>query len=207
MSMLARYRKSGGVAELVKLIESSSEPKRSNLLNMVRSEDPIFAAEVEARIINFTKFKVLSEAIVAEVLSTTAPKFLAIALHGDTSDFVKLAEKCLGKNFSQYKSELEDLASKPPTPAQIESAQNKIISEARKAEGAGRVRLPVAVVSPAQLADAHAGIAGTPASASASASGPGGEEMPGIESFKLDPPPEGLVGATLDMFLKTALGK
>jgi flagellar motor switch protein FliG len=212
MSMLARYKKSGslGITELVKLIEGSPEPKRTNLLNMVRSEDPIFAVEIEARLYDFDKFRTLPESIVAEVLSSTSPKFMALALYGDTSDFVKLCEKCLGKNFAEYKSEVEVLKDKPPTPSQIDTAQRKIVSEARKAEGDGRLRLPMIGASAMQLAEIQSRSAAAP-NAAAGVPGALGDPVatgkPTLGQFNMEEPPERLTGFQFSSYLKTQLGK
>ena len=46
MSLLQRYRKPGGLKELVKLIETSSDKARANILQAVENEDPDFAEQV-----------------------------------------------------------------------------------------------------------------------------------------------------------------
>src|SRR5947207_2498115 len=104
MSMLARYKKSGGLIELVKLIEESPEPKRSQLLKMVADEDVNFAAQVSAKLFTYERIKTLPEGVLAEIILATPPKFIAIALTGETDDFIMIVEKCLGKGFGDYKT-------------------------------------------------------------------------------------------------------
>lgn len=211
MSMLARYKKGGGIIELVKLIEDSAEPKRSQLLNMVRTEDATFAAQVEARIFNYEKLRSLPENILAEIVANTPPKFVALSIFGEDPAFVTLVERCLGKNFSEYKAEKDIIISAPPTPQQAEAARRKMIAEARKLEAAGAIKLVSPEVEASLAAAAGAGpktlAAGGPtgaATAGGTATAEGG--CPSIESFALDPPPPGLSGERFEQYLKQTLG-
>jgi len=207
MSMLARYKKAGGILELVKLIEDSGEPKRSQLLNMIRTEDPQFAAMVEGRLFSYEQLRTLPENTLAEIIAATPPKFVAVALSGENAEFVTLCEKCLGKAFNEYKMEKETLASQAPTPAQIEAAQRKLVGSARKLEAEGAIKLP------------GSDLGGVPGGGAASSgklgdgSSPGGAGTasaetgcPAIESFSLELPPPGLSGERLETFLKQTLG-
>jgi flagellar motor switch protein FliG len=209
MSMLARYKKGGGIIELVKLIEDSPEPKRTQLLNMVRSEDPEFAAQVEAKIFNYEKLRLLPENILAEIVASTSPKHVALALVGEEPAIVALCERCLGKNFSEYKAEKEAMMQSPPGAGQIEAGRRKLVAEARKLEAAGSIKL----ISP----EAEASLAGASTSQSKSLNATGAAPAtagsasedsgcPAIESFGLEPPPPGLSGERFDTFLKQVLG-
>ena len=121
MSMLARYKKGGGIIELVKLIEDSGEPKRSQLIAMIRQEDPEFAARVESRIFSYEMLRTLPENLLAEIVASSSPKVLAISLATETDEaFIKLCERCLGQNFSEYKSEKEVAQSSALTPSQVD---------------------------------------------------------------------------------------
>lgn len=211
MSMLARYKKGGGILELVKLVEDSPEPKRSQLLAMVRSEDPEFAARVEAKIFNWEKLKTLPENLIAETIAVSPPKFLVLALTGEDAKFITLCERCLGKNFAEYKAEKDTLAANQPGPPQVEAARRKIIAEVRKLEANGQIKLssgeteaamPAGGAGAAPAAAAAAAAAGTVPSGSAS----GESGCPPIESFGLEPPPPGLTGERLQTFLKSQLG-
>lgn len=224
MSMLARYKKAGGLMELVKLIEESGEPKKSQLMGMVLAEDPDFAAQVQAKVYSYEKIRALPEGIIAEVIGSTPPKIVALAVQGETEDFIKLVERCLGKNFAEYKAEKEILVEKPAAPPQIESARRKLLTEARKLEKDGRIKLPDMGASDSS------GLGGTgsdssstgPAAASASGVpveqpgentntaiiiGPDGTKAPIIKSFGIDPAPPGLSGERLETFFKNSLGK
>lgn len=212
MSMLARYKKSPGqILELVKLIEESAEPKRSQLLQMIRSEDSDFAARVEARVLSIGDLRVLSPDVLAEIISATPAKHVALALHGDPNpEFVKIVERCLGNKFSEYKEEITNFETDPPGEAKVEAGQRKMISEARKLEKAGAIKLPVrdggegsspstgseASSSSAAAPDAASG--GSPSTVAAVING----SMPTVESFGFEAPPPGLSGERFETFIK-----
>ncbi len=213
--MLARYKKGGGILELVKLVEDSPEPKRSQLLAMVRNEDPEFAARVEARIFNWDKIKELPENVIAEIIAVSPPKFLAISLVGEDPKFVTLAERCLGKNFAEYKSERDNLAAAAPPPQAIESARRKVIAEARKLEANGQIKLisgdadaalSAAGTAPAGASTGQAGAAASAAGAGSSGNASGDAGVPPITSFGIEPPPPGLSGERFQTYVKSLLG-
>ena len=223
--MLARYKKGGGIVELVKLVEDSSEPKRSQLMAMIRTEDPEFAARVEAKIFNFDKLKTLPEGLLAEIIGETPPKFVALGTFGEAPEFVVLVEKCLGKNFNEYKEERENLKAAPPPLPQIESGRRKIIAEARKLEASGKIKLggndldsagsttgsSIAALTPAQggAAKLQSGPPGGSGTANPM-SGPIGSATadagcPPVTTFGIEPPPPGLSGERFETFLKSLL--
>ena len=143
MSMLNRYKKnSQSMMELVKLIEESAEPKKTNLMNMVLKEDPEFGARIQARLFDYDKMKKLEEGLIAEIVSVNTSKILALAMFSEESeDFVALVEKCLGNKFSEYREEKENAQENPPNDGQILSARRKMVSEARKLETEGAIKL------------------------------------------------------------------
>lgn len=215
MSMLARYRKAGGIMELVKLMEDSAETKRKTLMDMVRSEDADFARQVEARFLPFERLRTLPEAVQAEIYAVTPPKFVALSLVGDAPDYVKFVEKCLGKNFNDYKVEKENLLATPPNPGQIETARRKIIAELRKLEAAGAIRIaygdapaPETPASPAVApTKANATMAVPPSPGPTVAGAKDTDPCPTTDTFKLETPPPGLSGERLETYLKSVFGK
>ncbi len=212
MSMLARYKKGGGILELVKLVEDSPEPKRSQLLAMVRAEDAEFAARVEGRIFNWEKMKSLPENVIAEIIAASPPKFLVLALVGEDPKFITLCERCLGKNFAEYKAEKDAVGATVVPPPQVEAARRKIIAEVRKLEANGQVKLSSGDTEAAVPAGSAGPTAGAAAAAAASStstvagSASGDSGCPPIESFKLEPPPPGLSGERFQTYIKSILG-
>jgi flagellar motor switch protein FliG len=207
MSMLARYKKnSQAMMELVKLIEESGEPKKTTLMNMVMQEDPDFGSKIQKRIFTYDKFKVLDESIVAEVISACSPKILALAFHGETEEFLKLGERCLGNKFSEYKSEKEVLAERAPNEGQIESARRKIVSEARKLESEGAFKLMDYERIDSQPAGAVAGAAGLDSSGGPIGNALADAGAPDVDSFQMELPPAGLIGERFEAHVKKELG-
>lgn len=223
MSMLARYKKSPGqILELVKLIEESAEPKRSQLLEMVRSEDAEFAARVEAKLLAFSDLRNLNPDILAEIISATPAKHVALALFGETNaDFVKIVERCLGAKFSAYKEEISTFETDPPNVTKVEAGQRKLMAEARKLEKAGAIKLPSKDGDSGDFASSSSsGGAETAASNStqvesagentstaiSSAAVMGGGSRPSIESFGFEAPPPGMSGERFETFIKKMIG-
>lgn len=211
MSMLARYKKnSASMMELVKLIEESAEPKRSNLIGMVTKEDPEFGERITRRLFTYDKIKELDEGIIAEVISANTPKILALALFDEEDEeFCKLVERCIGNKFSEFREEKENAKAAPPNEGQIASARRKMVSEARKLEVDGAIKL----MDYDQI-DASVGGGGTAAAnneALGATDGPTGsaaesDGLPPIDSFGIELPPTGLLGERFESYVKKTLG-
>jgi flagellar motor switch protein FliG len=210
MSMLDRYKKSSAaIMELVKLIEDSPEPKRGNLLRMIRAEDEAFADRVEKRVIDWPKFRTLDDGILAEAVGSCPAKVVAMATLGEEEAFVRVVERCLGNKFSEYRQEKELYKTTPPNAGQIDSARKKMISEARKLETDGALKL----MNYEQI-DSETSVAAGNASpgklnmdgATASGSAKEDDGVPEVESFGIEPAPAGLLGERLEVYLKKELG-
>lgn len=221
MSMLDRYKKGNGLLDLVKLIEDSAEPKRSQLMNMVKAEDPEFYARVAARVLSWDKIRSLPEGIFAEIVGATPPKFIAMVLITESDAFVMTVEKSLGKAYNEYKQEKENFKGAPPTPSQVEAARRKMMSEARKLDSAGTIKIPIdgveAPSAAAPAASAQAAPAGGAASqqqapvssvlyGSSTAAAKAEDPCPPLDSFKFELPPPGLSGERLATYLKSVMG-
>jgi flagellar motor switch protein FliG len=208
MSMLDRYKKGPtSMMELVRLIEDSAEPKRTNLLKMIRQEDESFAAKVERRVLDWPKFRKLAEGILAEAIGSCPAKVMAIALQGEDEVFTKMAERCLGKKFSEYRQETELYKTVPPNGSQIDAARKKIISEARKCELEGAFKLMDYDNIDGAAGDSGGGQkiqmeSGTAPAGSAKED----DGVPSVDSFGMEPAPAGLLGERLEVYLKKELG-
>ena len=217
MGMLDRFKKGNAIVDLIKLIEDSGEPKKTQLMTMVRAEDPAFAAAVEARVLTWEKIRGLPEGIFAEIVSATPPKFIAMAIGSEDPAFVVMIEKCLGKAYNDYKQEKDAFKTSPPTPAQVEVARRKMVSEARKLDTEGRIKIaPEAVgevtrgvtsavspstgTSPQTQAPVSQVIYENPGNAKAD------EPCPPFATFNAELPPPGLSGERLETYLKSMLG-
>lgn len=224
MSMLDRYKKKGeaGLMELVRLVEDAPEPKRSQLLGMIRNEDADYLEQVSARVLTFEGIRSLPENQLAEIIALTPVKHLAIAVFDESPEFVKLVEKCVGKRFSDYKLEKENCALTPPTPNQCEAAKRKVLAEARKLEATGQIKLTGGGISTENISSPSAAVAPVPAASAPGAplapsaesktsdqgsKGARGEDpCPSIESFGIEVPVAGLSGERFEAFVKSRLG-
>ncbi len=220
MSMLARYKKnSASLMELVKLIEESAEPKKSNLLNMVLREDPEFGERVKRRLFDYDRLKTLDEGLIAEIIASTPPKIIALALFRESNeDFVKLVEKCAASRYAALREEKETFVTAPPNDGQVDSARRKIVSEARKLESDGAIKLMDydKLDSGADLAGSSAGTeslgdhqaSGADGTPTGNATGNATEEsgIPAVASFGMEVPPVGLMGERFENYVKKTLG-
>lgn len=209
MSMLARYkRNSQSMMELVKLIEESVEPKRSTLMNMINQEDAEFGAKISRRLFDWEKLKALDEGLIAEVIAACPAKVLALAFWGEGEAFLKMAERCVGNKFSEYKSEKDVFTEKPPSESQVESGRRKVVSEARKLEADGAIKL----LDYEKLDAMGSGPAGGALAASGGGgSGPTGSALadsgaPSVDTFQMEVPPTGLIGERFEEHIKKELG-
>lgn len=218
MGMLDRYKKSGGLKELIKLLESSDDQKRDKLLQMIRAEDAAFAEGVERKLLSWEKIVALNPDILAEIVSSVPAQFLSRALFGENEGFVKTCEKCI-KNFSEYKEAKQVLTDAPPNPAQVAAARRKVMEEARKLEEAGSVKFdesPTAGgTTPAPASSAAAPqVATSPTTTVISNKGGAPKDTlpadqntpPPRTAFSIEDPPTGLTGEQLNLFFKKNLG-
>lgn len=215
MSMLARYKKnSASMMELVKLIEESAEPKKSNLMNMVIKEDPEFGEKIQRRLFDYDKLKALDESLIAEMVSVGTPKILAIALYGEeNTDFIAIIEKCIGNRFAAFREEKELLEATPPNEGQIASARTKLVSETRKLETEGAIKLMDYDKIDAEAESGGGGGGGLEEHSFETPGVPGGGGMatedsgvPGVETFGMEIPPAGLLGERFEAYVKKTLG-
>lgn len=138
MSMLARFRKPGGVQQLVTLLESCLSKKREALLNTIMSEDKEFATMVKAKILTAERIFKWDPLIVSEATTKLSERTLAIALKG-------LPPQCI--NISMHtmrdlkKREVMNLLEVlKPSQVEIESAQIKLVETVRGLERDGSLK-------------------------------------------------------------------
>lgn len=81
MSLLARYRKTGGFSQLVLLIESCEEHKRQEILTLVGQEDPGWAVLVRKKLLTVDKVFGWNDEVILEIVSRMPDRVLALALH------------------------------------------------------------------------------------------------------------------------------
>jgi len=139
MSMLARYRKPGGIQQLVALLESCLSKKRESLLNTICTEDKDFGEMVKAKILTPTKIFKWDPLIVSEATTRLGERTLAIALKGLPPECFAIATHTMR---DLKKREVTNfLETVKPTPIEIESAHIKLIEVVRVLEKEGSIKL------------------------------------------------------------------
>lgn len=68
MSTLGRFRKPGGLLQLIRLIETSESEKRKQLLGLIAKEDPGWAHMVQAKTLSFERIMSWPDRILEELL-------------------------------------------------------------------------------------------------------------------------------------------
>lgn len=139
MSMLARYRKPGGIEQLVSLLESCLQKKRELLLNTIGSEDKEFANMVKNKLLTPEKLSKWDPMIINEVTSRMNEKTLAIALRGFAPAFFDTAIMTLKEMKKRDVKNFFDTLT--PSAVEIESAQIKFIEKVRELIREGAIKL------------------------------------------------------------------
>ena len=139
MSMLARYRKTGGFEQLRLLLETSVAKKRDMLLKAIETEDKEWGALLRASMMTLEKFEKWDPLVIAEVTSRMGDKALAILFAGKGDDyFNRMTQAIKEMKKREIRTIMENLK---PTPAEIESATIKLVEKVRELEREGGVKL------------------------------------------------------------------
>lgn len=139
MSMLARYRKPGGVQQLVQLLESCLLKKRETLLNTICAEDKAFGDMVKAKVLTAERIFKWDPLIVSEATTRLGERTLAIALKGLPPECFQIATHTMRDLKKREVTNL--LETVKPNPIEIETAHIKLIETVRKLEKEGAIKL------------------------------------------------------------------
>jgi flagellar motor switch protein FliG len=139
MSMLARFRKPGGVQQLVALLESCLTKKREALLNTIQTEDPEFASMVKTKILTAERVFKWDPLVVSEATTKMSERTLAIALKGLPSECIPIAMHTMRELKKREVMNLIEVLK--PTPVEVESAHIKLVETVRNLEKEGSIKL------------------------------------------------------------------
>lgn len=129
MGMLDRYKKKGGFAQLLQLLETSPQTKREQFLGLIAGESPVWEDALRKRILTIEKVYSWDGQFLVEIFSRVPPLTLANALHGNPSEQV---ETLLSTLPPISKRKITDLmAESNPTPAEKGTCVAKVLSEVR----------------------------------------------------------------------------
>lgn len=139
MGMLDRYKKKGGFAQLLQLLETSPLTKREQFLGLIAGESPVWEDALRKRILTIEKVYSWDGQFLVEIFSRVQPLTLANAMHGNPPEQV---EQLLSTLPPISKRRITDLmAESNPTPAEKSTCISKILSEVRGFIGQGILKL------------------------------------------------------------------
>lgn len=139
MGLLARYRKNGGFEQLVYLIETADLEKRKKLIQVIRNEDPGWAALVQSKILTMDKILTWDPLIIAEIITPIPLAILAVALHGlppgSLEKFTHTMPHMKARELERIHSEAK------PNPSEIWAACMRILLKTRELHKEGLLQL------------------------------------------------------------------
>jgi len=152
MSMLARFRKPGGVQQLVTLLETCLTKKREALLNTITAEDKEFAAMVKAKILTAERIFTWDPLIVSEATTRLSERTLAIVFKGLPPECITIGMHTMRDLKKREVMNLLEVLK--PTQVEIESAHIKLVETVRTLEKEGNLKFDANEnpIPPAQMA-------------------------------------------------------
>jgi len=138
MSMLARFRKPGGVQQLVTLLESCLTKKREALLNTIMAEDKEFAAMVKGKILTAERIFKWDPLIVSEATTRLSERTLAIVFKGLPPECTSIGMHTMRD--LKKREVMNFLEILKPTQVEIESAHIKLVETVRVLEREGSIK-------------------------------------------------------------------
>ncbi len=130
MAMVDRYRKSGGLNELLKVLETCNSKKREQIMTIIRSETPEWAVAIEQKTIDFTMILTWDSNVLLDIVANIPSLQMAIAFKSLSPGDYQILLKKLSH---QEQRKLETVASEiNPNVADIASGVLKVIGEVRE---------------------------------------------------------------------------
>lgn len=129
MSMVDRYKKSGGFLQLVQVIETCGKIKREQFMKIITDESPGWAEALNQKCLSFDKIISWSPEVLLEILATVNPLTFATAIKGLEKE---KQDAFLAKLSHQEKRRLEGkMLEGGGSPNEISSSMMKVVSETR----------------------------------------------------------------------------
>jgi len=139
MSMLARFKKPGGFIQLINLIETCVEPKKTQLLKAVESENPGWAKLLNEKMLTIDKVFSWPPEAVAEITTRLPERIVAIAMQGLKEDLRPKAT--FSMSHMKLRAIEEVMNGYKANAGEISAAFLKIIMKARELEKGGELKL------------------------------------------------------------------
>lgn len=139
MSMLARFKKPGGFIQLINLIETCAEPKKTQLLKAVESENPAWAKLLNEKMLTIDKVMAWPAEAVSEITSRLPERIVAIAMLGLKEELRPKATFAM--SHMKIRAIEEVMQGYKPSAGEIQAAFLKILMKARELEKGGELKL------------------------------------------------------------------
>lgn len=138
MSMLDRYKKKGGLRQLLALMETCAPAKQEKFLQMIRAEDARWADVVQHKMLDVNRIYSWDDDTIAEIVGTLQDLTLAtLAQAANPTTREKLLRSASHSRKNKLAVFFERAA---PSPGEVASMQMKLIETVRKMSNDGYIR-------------------------------------------------------------------
>lgn len=139
MGMIDRYKKKGGFAQLLALMETSGKDKQDKFLKIIEDESVVWAKAIKQKMLSIQRFFNWDDNTVAEVVGTLNDLTVAVTSIGVDD---KQKDKLFKMMDHSRKRKIEFiLQEKKPNQSEINSAFMQVLTEVRKMINEGYIRL------------------------------------------------------------------
>lgn len=143
MGLLTRYKKAGGVEQLIELLETSNEKKRENLLGLIRDEDAVFAKEVESKLLFFDDIFTFNDLIIAEIIAHVPIKYLSYSIYDlDEDRKNRFLNNAQPMTMNQIKEEMEVISINFDKNLILPS-RNQVVKKVRELMKSGSLKIEI----------------------------------------------------------------
>lgn len=98
MSIISRYRRPGGLTQLVQLLETSEKPKRAELLDIIAKEDPGWAYFIQSKALSIERVLSWPSPILEQIFAKVPLQFVAILSQMADSDTQRKIEDSINRS-------------------------------------------------------------------------------------------------------------
>lgn len=139
MGMIDRYKKKGGFAQLLALMETSGKDKQDKFLKIIEDENVIWAKAIKQKMVSIQRFFQWDDNTVAEVVGTLNDLTVAVTYIGVDD---KQKEKLFKLMDHSRKRKIDFiLQEKKPNQSELNSAFMQVLTEVRRMINEGYIRL------------------------------------------------------------------
>lgn len=139
MGMIDRYKKKGGFAQLLALMETSGKDKQDKFLKIIEDENVTWAKAIKQKMLSIQRFFSWDDNTVAEVVGTLNDLTVAVVSIGVDE---KQKEKLFKLMDHSRKRKIDFiLQEKKPNQSESNSAFMQVLTEVRKMINEGYIRL------------------------------------------------------------------